>query len=182
MALNKNKYSGTKTEHCLREAFSGESEARNKYTFFADMAKREGYEQIEALFLQTAENEREHAEMWMKELGAIGNTEQNLESAANGEHYEWSEMYAEFAKIAEEEGFFDLANRFKMVADVEKRHEERYNTLLKNVKTNTVFERGEEKAWECRKCGYIVVGKKAPEICPNCGHPKAAFQLHTQNY
>jgi rubrerythrin len=177
-----NKYAGTKTEHCLREAFSGESEARNKYTFFAEKAKQDGYEQIADLFLKTAENEREHAEMWLKELGAISTTEQNLDAAAKGENYEWTDMYAGFAKTAEEEGFLELAHKFRQVANIEKMHEERYRALLNNIETQTVFKRGEVKMWECRKCGHIVIGTNAPAVCPTCGHPQAYFQLHTQNY
>ena len=177
-----NKYSGTKTEQNLRAAFSGESEARNKYTFFASKAKKEGYEQIAALFLKTADNEKEHAKLWFKELNGIGDTAQNLAAAADGENYEWTDMYEGFAKTAEEEGFPELAARFRGVAAIEKRHEERYRALLKNVETATVFERSEVKVWECRNCGHIVVGTKAPEICPVCAHPQAYFEIHKENY
>lgn len=177
-----NKYAGTKTEQNLRTAFSGESEARNKYTFFASVAKKEGYEQIAALFLKTAENEREHAKMWFKELEGLGDTAANLESAAEGENYEWTDMYAEFAKTAEEEGFPQLAAKFKLVAAIEKHHEERYRALLKNVETATVFEKSEVKVWECRNCGHIVVGTKAPKVCPTCLHPQSFFEINAENY
>ncbi len=177
-----NKYAGTKTEENLRTAFSGESQARNKYTYFASVAKKEGYEQIAALFLKTAENEKEHAKMWFKELGALNDTAANLESAAEGENYEWTDMYAEFAKTAEEEGFKELAAKFRLVAQVEKHHEERYRALLKNVETATVFEKSEVKVWECRNCGHLVVGTKAPEICPTCAHPQAYFEINAENY
>lgn len=176
------KYAGTKTEQNLRTAFSGESEARNKYTFFASVAKKEGYEQIAALFLKTAENEREHAKMWFKELEGLGDTAANLESAAEGENYEWTDMYAEFAKTAEEEGFPQLAAKFKLVAAIEKHHEERYRALLKNVETATVFEKSEVKVWECRNCGHIVVGTKAPKVCPTCMHPQSFFEINAENY
>ena len=177
-----NKYAGTKTEQNLRTAFSGESEARNKYTFFASVAKKEGYEQIAALFLKTAENEREHAKMWFKELEGLGDTAANLESAAEGENYEWTDMYAEFAKTAQEEGFPQLAAKFKLVAAIEKHHEERYRALLKNVETATVFEKSEVKVWECRNCGHIVVGTKAPKVCPTCMHPQSFFEINAENY
>ena len=176
------KYSGTKTEKNLMAAFSGESEARNKYTYFASFAKKEGYEQISALFLKTAENEKEHAKLWFKELEGIGDTAQNLLSAAKGENYEWTDMYEGFAKDADEEGFTELAAKFRLVAAVEKHHEERYRALLKNVETAQVFEKSEVKVWECRNCGHIVVGTKAPELCPTCKHPKAYFELHAENY
>jgi len=176
------KYAGTKTEKNLQAAFSGESEARNKYTYFASVAKKEGYEQIAALFLKTAENEKEHAKLWFKELEGIGNTAENLVSAANGENYEWTDMYAEFAKTAEEEGFTALAAKFRLVAAVEKHHEERYRALLKNVETAQVFEKSEVKVWECRNCGHIVVGTKAPQMCPTCQHPQSYFELHAENY
>ena len=176
------KYSGTQTEKNLEAAFSGESQARNKYTFFASKAKKEGFEQIAALFLETAENEKEHAKLWFKELNGIGDTAQNLAAAADGENYEWTDMYEGFAKTAEEEGFHELAARFRGVAAIEKRHEERYRALLKNVETATVFERSEVKVWECRNCGHIVVGTKAPEICPVCAHPQAYFEIHKENY
>ena len=171
------KYEGTQTEKNLRTAFSGESEARNKYTFFASVAKKEGYEQISALFLKTAENEKEHAKMWFKELDGLGDTAANLLSAAEGENYEWTDMYDGFAKTAEEEGFHDLAVKFRMVAAIEKHHEERYRALLKNVETAAVF-----KVWECRNCGHIMVGTKAPEICPVCAHPQSFFEISAENY
>ena len=176
------KYSGTQTEKNLEAAFAGESQARNRYTFFASKAKKEGFEQIAALFLETAENEKEHAKLWFKELNGIGDTAQNLAAAADGENYEWTDMYEGFAKTAEEEGFPELAARFRGVAAIEKRHEERYRALLKNVETATVFERSEVKVWECRNCGHIVVGTKAPEICPVCAHPQAYFEIHKENY
>ena len=176
------KYDGTKTQKNLEAAFAGESEARNKYTYFASVAKKEGYEQIAALFLRTAENEKEHAKLWFKEMEGISNTAENLVSAANGENYEWTEMYEGFAKTAEEEGFHELAVKFRLVAAVEKHHEERYRALLHNVETATVFEKSEVKVWECRNCGHIMVGTKAPEICPTCAHPKAYFEIHAENY
>ena len=177
-----NKYEGTKTEQNLRAAFSGESEARNKYTYFASVAKKEGYEQISALFLKTAENEKEHAKMWFKELEGLGDTAQNLLAAAEGENYEWTDMYEGFAKTAEEEGFKALAIKFRMVAAIEKEHEERYRALLNNVETKTVFEKSEVKVWECRNCGHIVVGTKAPVMCPVCAHPQAYFEVNAKNY
>ena len=177
-----NKYAGTQTEKNLWEAFSGESQARNKYTYFASKAKKEGYEQIAALFLKTADNEKEHAKLWFKELGELGDTAENLVSAANGENYEWTDMYAGFAKTAEEEGFPELAARFRMVAAIEKHHEERYRALLHNVETKQVFEKSEVKVWECRNCGHIIVGTKAPEICPTCAHPQSYFEIHAENY
>ena len=177
-----NKYAGTQTEKNLMAAFSGESEARNKYTYFASKAKKEGYEQIAALFLKTADNEKEHAKLWFKELDGIGNTAENLVSAANGENYEWTDMYAGFAKTAEEEGFHELAAKFRLVAAIEKHHEERYRALLHNVETKQVFEKSEVKVWECRNCGHIVVGTKAPEICPTCAHPQSYFEIHEENY
>ncbi|HIT65058.1 MAG TPA: rubrerythrin family protein [Candidatus Ventrimonas merdavium] len=177
-----NKYAGTKTERNLHAAFSGESEARNKYTYFASVARQEGYEQIAALFLKTAENEREHAKLWFKELDGLGDTARNLVSAANGEHYEWTDMYAEFAKTAEEEGFSELAARFRLVAEVEKHHEERYRALLKNVETAEVFKKSSVKVWECRNCGHIVVGMEAPQICPTCNYPQSYFEIHAENY
>ncbi len=176
------KYAGTQTEKNLMAAFSGESEARNKYTYFASTAKKEGYEQISALFQKTADNEKEHAKMWFKELEGIGDTAQNLEAAAAGENYEWTDMYAGFAKTAEEEGFPELAAKFRMVAEVEKHHEERYRALLHNVETAAVFEKSEVKVWECRNCGHIMVGTKAPEICPVCNHPQSYFELQAKNY
>lgn len=177
-----NKYKGTKTEQNLLAAFAGESQARNKYTYFASVAKKEGYEQISELFQKTADNEKEHAKIWFKELEGIGNTAQNLEEAANGENYEWTDMYEGFAKTAEEEGFKELAYKFRAVAAIEKEHEERYRALLKNVETNQVFEKSEVKVWECRNCGHIVVGTKAPEVCPVCAHPKAYFEVKKVNY
>ena len=177
-----NKYAGTQTEKNLMAAFAGESEARNKYTYFASKAKKEGYEQIAALFLKTAENEKEHAKMWFKELAGIGDTAQNLADAADGENYEWTDMYAGFAETAEAEGFHDLARKFRLVAAIEKHHEERYRVLLRNVETAQVFEKSEVKVWECRNCGHIVVGTKAPEICPTCDHPQSYFEVHAENY
>ena len=176
------KYSGTQTEKNLMAAFSGESEARNKYTYFASVAKKAGFEQIAALFLKTADNEKEHAKLWFKELEGIGDTAQNLVSAANGENYEWTDMYAGFAETAEKEGFKDLAARFRLVAEVEKHHEERYRALLKNVEMQEVFKKSEVKVWECRNCGHIVTGTAAPEVCPTCNHPQAYFEIHAENY
>ena len=176
------KYSGTQTEKNLLEAFAGESQARNKYTYFASKAKKEGYEQISAIFQQTADNEQEHAKLWFKELNGIGDTAQNLAAAAEGENYEWTDMYDGFAKTAEEEGFPELAAKFRLVAAIEKRHEERYRALLKNVETAAVFAKSEVKVWECRNCGHIVVGEKAPEICPTCAHPQAYFEIHVDNF
>ena len=173
---------GTRTEQNLRAAFAGESQARNKYTYFASVAKKEGYEQIAEIFTKTAENEKEHAKMWFKELGELGNTAQNLLAAAEGENYEWTDMYDTFAKVAEEEGFVELAYKFRAVAAIEKTHEERYRALLNNVETKAVFEKSEVKVWECRNCGHIVVGTKAPELCPVCAHPKAYFELRKENY
>ena len=178
----KNKYEGTQTEKNLHAAFSGESEARNKYTYFASVAKKEGYEQIASLFLKTAENEKEHAKMWFKELSGIGDTAANLAAAADGENYEWTDMYEGFAKTAEAEGFPELAAKFRMVGAIEKHHEERYRALLKNVETAAVFEKSEVKVWECRNCGHIVVGTKAPEICPVCAHPQSYFEISEANY
>ena len=178
-----NKYAGTQTEKNLMAAFAGESEARNKYTYFASRAKKDGFEQISALFLKTADNEKEHAKMWYKELhDGIGSTAENLLAAAEGENYEWTDMYDGFAKTAEEEGFRELAAKFRMVAAIEKHHEERYRALLHNVETASVFEKSEVKVWECRNCGHIVVGTKAPEVCPACAHPKAYFEVHAENY
>ena len=178
----KNKYSGTKTEQNLRAAFSGESEARNKYTFFASKAKKEGYEQIAALFLKTADNEKEHAKLWFKELNGIGDTAENLLNAAEGENYEWTDMYEGFAKTAEEEGFRELAQKFRLVGAIEKYHEERYRALLHNVETAEVFAKSEVRVWECRNCGHIVVGMSAPEICPTCNHPQSYFEICAENY
>ena len=177
-----NRYAGTQTEKNLQAAFAGESQARNKYTYFASTAKKEGYEQISALFLKTAENEKEHAKLWFKELGGIGTTAENLLAAAEGENYEWTDMYEEFAKTAEAEGFADLAARFRGVAAIEKHHEERYRALLHNVEAQEVFAKSEVKVWECRNCGHIVVGTKAPEICPVCAHPQAYFEVNAENY
>ena len=177
-----NKYKGTRTEKNLEAAFAGESQARNKYTYFASVAKKEGYEQIAEIFQKTADNEKEHAKMWFKELKGIGSTADNLLSAAEGENYEWTDMYAEFAKTAEEEGFDELAEKFLGVAKIEKRHEERYRALLKNVETKQVFEKSEVKVWECRNCGHIVVGTKAPDVCPVCAHPQAYFEVSNNNY
>ena len=177
-----NKYAGTQTEKNLQAAFAGESQARNKYTYFASVAKKEGMEQISALFLKTAVNEKEHAKMWFKELGELGDTAANLEAAADGENYEWTDMYDGFAKTADEEGFPELAAKFRMVAEIEKHHEDRYRALLKNVQTAQVFEKSEVKVWECRNCGHICVGTKAPEICPVCAHPQSFFEVHAENY
>lgn len=173
---------GTKTEQNLRAAFSGESEARNKYTYFASVAKKEGFEQISAIFLDTANNEKEHAKMWFKELKALGNTAENLKAAAEGENYEWTDMYATFADEAEAEGFTEIARKFRMVAAIEKTHEERYLKLLNNVEMQQVFEKAEETMWECRNCGHLVIGKKAPDVCPVCAHPKAYFEVRKENY
>ena len=177
-----NKYEGTQTEKNLEAAFAGESQARNKYTYFASKAKKEGFEQIAALFLKTAENEKEHAKLWFKELNGIGDTAENLAAAAAGENYEWTDMYEGFAKTAEEEGFPELAAKFRGVAAIEKQHEERYRALLKNVETAAVFAKSEVKVWECRNCGHIVVGTAAPEVCPVCAHPQAFFEIHEANY
>ena len=179
---NMNKYQGTQTEKNLMEAFAGESQARNKYTYFSSVAKKEGYEQMAALFLKTAENEKEHAKMWFKELNGIGSTEENLKAAADGENYEWTDMYENFAKTAEEEGFPELAFKFRMVGAIEKHHEERYRALLKNIEMKEVFEKSEVKSWECRNCGHIIVGTKAPEMCPVCSHPKSYFEINAENY
>ena len=177
-----NKDAGTQTEKNLEAAFAGESQARNKYTYFASKAKKEGFEQIAALFLKTADNEKEHAKMWFKELNGIADTASNLKDAADGENYEWTDMYDGFAKTADEEGFPELARKFRLVAAIEKHHEERYRKLLSNVEMAEVFEKSEVKVWECRNCGHIVVGTKAPEVCPTCDHPKAYFELHLENY
>ncbi len=177
-----NKYHGTKTEQNLKAAFAGESEARNKYSYFASKAKKEGYEQISAIFLKTADNEKEHAKLWFKELEGIGNTAENLVAAAEGENYEWTDMYENFAKDAEKEGFIELAAKFRAVAQVEKHHEERYRALLKNVETAEVFKKEGVKVWECRNCGHLHTGNSAPEICPVCAHPLAYFEIHAENY
>ena len=176
------KYAGTQTEKNLRAAFSGESEARNKYTFFASVARKQGFEQIAALFLKTAENEKEHAKLWFRELNGIGSTAENLLSAANGENYEWTDMYEDFAKTAEAEGFTELAHRFRLVAAIEKHHEERYRALLHNVEMAEVFAKSEVKVWECRNCGHIVIGTSAPEVCPTCNHPRSYFEVREENY
>ena len=178
----KSKYAGTKTEKNLMEAFAGESQARNKYTYFASVAKKAGYEQIAALFLETADNEKEHAKLWFKALGELGDTAENLLHAAEGESYEWTDMYARMAKEADEEGFHELAEQFRGVAAIEKRHEERYRTLLKNVETKQVFAKSGVTVWECRNCGHVVVSAEAPEICPVCKHPQAFFEVHKENY
>ena len=180
--MNKTKYAGTQTEKNLEAAFAGESQARNKYTYFASVAKKQGFEQIAALFLKTAENEKEHAKLWFKELSGIGDTAENLQAAAEGENYEWTDMYDGFAKVAEEEGFSELAEKFRLVAAIEKSHEERYRTLLKNIEAAEVFKKSSVKVWECRNCGHIVVGEKAPEVCPTCNHPQSYFEIHAENY
>lgn len=177
-----NKYKGTQTEKNLETAFSGESQARNKYTYFASVAKKEGFEQISAIFLKTAENEKEHAKMWFKELNGIGSTTDNLSAAADGENFEWTDMYEDFAKTAEKEGFPELAEKFRLVGAIEKHHEERYRALLANVKNNEVFKKSTVKVWECRNCGHIIVGEKAPEVCPTCNHPQAYFEITAENY
>ena len=176
------KYAGTKTEKNLMEAFSGESQARNKYTYYASAARKAGYVQMSNIFLETADQEKEHAKMWFKELDGIGDTAQNLAAAAAGENFEWTDMYDGFAKTAEEEGFSELAEKFRLVAAIEKEHEERYRALLKNVETAQVFEKSEIKVWECRNCGHIAVGPKAPLVCPTCAHPQSYFELREKNY
>ena len=173
---------GSKTEQNLKAAFAGETQARSKYTYFASVAKKEGYEQIAAIFNETADNEKEHAKLWFKALGGLGTTAQNLLSAAQGENYEWTGMYATFAKEAEEEGFTELAARFRAVGEIEKAHEERYRKLLSNVEMQKVFEKSEETMWECRNCGHLVIGKKAPEVCPVCAHPRSYFEVRKENY
>ena len=173
---------GSKTEKNLMAAFSGESEARNKYTYFASVARKEGYQQIAAIFEETANNEKEHAKMWFKALEGLGNTAENLAAAAAGENYEWTDMYARFADEADEEGFTELANKFRMVAAIEKTHEERYRKLLNNVEMQAVFAKSEETMWECRNCGHLVMGKKSPEICPVCAHPQSYFEVRKENY
>ena len=177
-----NKYAGTKTEKNLREAFAGESQARNKYTYFASVAKKAGYEQIAALFLKTAENEKEHAKLWFKALGELGDTEANLKAAAEGENYEWTDMYERMAQEADEEGFHELAEQFRGVGAIEKHHEERYRKLLANVEEKKVFEKSGVTVWECRNCGHIVVVTKAPDVCPVCKHPQSYFEVHEENY
>ncbi len=173
---------GSKTEKNLATAFAGESQARNKYTYFASVARKEGYEQIAAIFEQTANNEKEHAKLWFKALGELGTTAENLLAAAEGENYEWTDMYDQFAREAEEEGFTRLAYQFRAVAAIEKTHEERYRALLSNVEMQQVFEKAEETMWECRNCGHLVIGKKAPEVCPVCTHPKSYFEVRKENY
>ena len=180
--MKQTKYAGTQTEKNLLAAFAGESEARNKYTFFASKARKEGYEQIAALFLKAAENEKEHAKLWFKELEGIGDTAENLQAAAEGENYEWTDMYEDFAKTAEAEGFTELAHRFRLVAAIEKHHEERYRALLHNVEMAEVFAKSEVKVWECRNCGHIVIGTSAPEVCPTCNHPQSYFEVREENY
>ncbi len=180
--MKTNKYAGTQTEKNLEAAFAGESQARNKYTYFASVAKKEGMEQISSLFLKTADNEKEHAKLWLKELNGIGNTAENLSVAAEGENYEWTDMYEEFARTAEAEGFAELAAKFRMVGAIEKHHEERYRALLKNIETASVFEKSEVRVWECRNCGHIIVGTKAPEACPVCNHPQSYFEISAENY
>ena len=182
MENKKNIYAGTKTEKNLWEAFAGESQARNKYTYFASKAKKDGYEQIAALFLATAENEKEHAKLWFKALGELGSTPENLLHAAEGENMEWTDMYDRMAKEAEEEGFYEIAQQFRGVAAIERAHEERYRALLSNVENGKVFQKGEIQIWECRNCGHIVVGLKAPEVCPVCSHPQAYFEIKKENY
>ena len=177
-----NKYHGTKTEKNLEAAFAGESQARNKYTYFASTAKKEGYEQISALFLKTADNEREHAKMWLKELCGIGDTKENLAAAAEGENYEWTDMYEDFAKTAEEEGFPELAAKFRLVGEIEKHHEERYRKLLANIEEGKVFKRDDVYVWKCRNCGYTVTAQQAPKVCPVCFHPQAYFEQEIKNY
>ena len=181
-AASANPYAGTKTEKNLMEAFAGESQARNKYTYFAAVAMREGYDQLAEIFLSTARNEQEHARVWFQELGHIGTTAENLLAAAEGENYEWTDMYDRMAKDAEEEGFHDLAERFRMVGAIEKSHEERYRKLLHNVEMQKVFEKGEQVMWECRICGHLVVGTKAPEVCPVCKYSQSYFEVRAENY
>ncbi len=176
------KYTGTKTEQNLRTAFAGESQARNKYTYFASVAKKEGYEQIAEMFSKTAENEKEHAKMWFKELEELGDTKSNLKTAAEGENYEWTDMYDRFAKEAEEEGFPELAFKFRAVGAIEKAHEERYLKLLNNVEMQEVFKKSEQTMWECRNCGHLVIGKVAPAVCPVCNHPQSYFEVRKENY
>lgn len=177
-----NKYADTQTEKNLWAAFAGESQARNKYDYFAGVARKEGYQQIAELFAETAANERQHAKIWFKHLEGIGSTAENLKSAAAGENYEWTDMYEDFAKTADEEGFHALAAKFRMVGEIEKHHEERYRALLKNVETASVFEKSEVKVWECRNCGHIVIGTKAPQVCPVCSHPQSYFEVREENY
>ena len=180
--MKNTKYSGTQTEKNLMEAFAGESQARNKYTYFASVAKKQGFEQIADIFLRTAENEKEHAKMWFKELSGIGDTAENLAAAAEGENFEWTDMYDGFAQTAEEEGFPELAASFRLVGEIERHHEERYRALLRNVETAEVFAKSEVKVWECRNCGHIVVGTAAPDVCPTCNHPQSYFEVRAENY
>ena len=179
---DRNKYAGTQTEQNLWEAFAGESQARNKYSFFASVAKKQGFEQIAALFLKTTENEKAHAKLWFKELGELGGTERNLGTAAEGENYEWTDMYVEFAATAEDEGFPELTKKFRLVAEIEKPHEERFRALLRNIETEKVFAKKEVRTWECRNCGHITVGTEAPEVCPACKHPQSYFEIHAENF
>ena len=176
------KYTGTQTEKNLQAAFAGESQARNKYTYFASKAKKEGFEQIADIFLKTADNEKEHAKMWFKELSGIGDTAENLAAAANGENFEWTDMYEDFAKTAEKEGFSELAEKFRGVAAIEKAHEARYRALLKNLQNSQIFKKSSVKIWECRNCGHIAVGENAPDVCPVCAHPQAYFEIKAENY
>lgn len=180
--MAENKYAGTKTEQNLKDAFAGESQARNKYTYFASVAKKAGYEQIAEIFLHTADNEKEHAKMWFKELGGIGDTAENLQAAAEGENHEWTDMYERMAQEAEEEGFKALAAKFRMVGAIEKQHEERYRKLLENINNQEVFEKSGVTVWECRNCGHIVVGTSAPKVCPVCAHPQSYFEVRSENY
>ena len=180
--MSENKYAGTQTEKNLQAAFAGESQARNKYTYFASVAKKEGMEQISALFLKTADNEKEHAKLWFKELGGIGDTAANLAAAADGENYEWTEMYKNFAEEAYKEGYDQIARKFERVALIEKRHEERYKALLANIESGKVFSRTPAVLWECRNCGHLVIGKKAPAVCPVCAHPQSYFEVRKENY
>ena len=180
--MKNTKYSGTQTEKNLMAAFAGESQARTTYTYFASVAKKQGFEQIAAIFIKTAENEKEHAKLWFKELSGIGDTAENLAAAAEGENFEWTDMYDGFAKTAEEEGFPELAARFRLVGEIERHHEERYRALLRNVETAEVFRKSEVKVWECRNCGHIVVGTEAPAVCPTCNHPQSYFEVHAENY
>ena len=177
-----NKFSGTETEKNLLAAFAGESQARNKYSYFAGVARKEGYQQIAELFEETANNERQHAKLWFKHLGGIGSTAENLKAAAEGENFEWTDMYEGFAKTAEREGFPELAAQFRAVGAIEKAHEERYLKLLNNIETQKVFEKSEEVMWQCRECGHLVSGKKAPEVCPVCAHPQSYQQVRAENY
>lgn len=180
--MAENKYAGTKTEQNLKDAFAGESQARNKYTYFASVAKKAGYEQIAEIFLHTADNEKEHAKMWFKELGGIGDTVENLQAAAEGENHEWTDMYERMAQEAEGEGFKALAAKFRMVGAIEKQHEERYRKLLENINNQEVFEKSGVTVWECRNCGHIVVGTSAPKVCPVCAHPQSYFEVRSENY